>query len=197
MERCVRSARAAGVFREFHVFSDCSIAGARCYETGEAEVPAERQLLVYLSAGVKKLGFDYMVWLESGAVFRRVPGAVLRVLAGGPLHLPLLRELNDGNREAQVGAVYRAGGVLNAPYLADGGFWVVKRSAIEHVCALAAHGIALGEKAGLQLTGTEALGYVCQMLCGNPARHFVERHNDLWQRRSGGSPERAAIVLES
>ena len=60
---------------------------------------------------------------------------------------------------------------------------------MEHLCKLAAHGVALGRGLGLELTGAEALGYAGQMLCGDPAKHKRERHADLWRK--------AAILLEA
>lgn len=200
MERCIETARKVGVHREFCVFSDRQVVGAVCYEAGGVEAPEDRRFWVYLSAGVKKFAFDYAVWLSPGTVFRRVPGLVLRVLEGAPVHVPLVRKLkpeHGTDREKQLCAVYRDGGVRGEAWLADNGFWIVKLKAVEHICKLAAHGIALGKGLGLELTGAESLGYAGQMLCGDPEKHKRERHADLWGRKGEGLWREAAILLEA
>lgn len=187
MERCIKTARKVGVHREFCVFSDRQVVGAVCYEAGGVKAPEDRRFWVYLSAGVKKFAFDYAVWVSPGTVFRRVPGAVLRKLK--PEH--------GTDREKQLVAVYQDGGVRGEAWLADEGFWIVKLKAVEHLCKLAAHGIALGKGLGLELTGAEALGYAGQMLYGNPAKHKRERHADLWGRKGERLWRQAAILLEA
>lgn len=83
------------------------------------------------------------------------------------------------------------------PWLADEGFCVVRLKAVDHLCKLAAHGIALGKRFGLELTGAEALGYAGQMLCGDPAKHKRERHADLWGRKGERLWKEAAILVDA
>lgn len=56
---------------------------------------------------------------------------------------------------------------------------------MEYLCKLAAHGIALGKGLEWKLTGTDPLGYVERMLCGDPVKHERERHAYLWGGKVG------------
>ena len=200
MERCIKTARKVGVHREFCVFSDRQVVGAVCYEAGGVKAPEDRRFWVYLSAGVKKFLLTMRCGCRRERCFDEFRGAVLRVLEGAPVHVPLMRKLkpeHGTDREKQLGAVYQDGGVRGEAWLADDGFWIVKLKAVEHLCKLAAHGIALGKGLGLELTGAEALGYAGQMLCGDPVKHKRERHADLWGRKGERLWRKAAILLET
>lgn len=62
-------------------------------------------------------------------------------------------------------------------------FCVVKLKAVEHLCKSEAHDIVLGKGFGLELTGTESLDYVGQMLCGDPIKHKKERYISVGAER--------------
>lgn len=108
IERCIETARKVGVHREFCVFSDRQVVGAVGYEAGGVKSPEDRRFWVYLSAGIKEFAFDYAVWLSPGTVFRRVPGSVLRVLEGSPVHVPLVRKLKPEHGDGSGKAVVRS-----------------------------------------------------------------------------------------
>lgn len=89
MERCVESARDAGVFKEFHVMTDRPVKGAESYDAYEVELTDKLFKLVYLKAAISKLNFDYYVWLDADTVFQRNPRNLLTCLSRSPIHLPL------------------------------------------------------------------------------------------------------------
>lgn len=89
MERCVESARDAGVFKEFHVMTDRPVKGAESYDAYEVELTDKLFKLVYLKAAISKLNFDYYVWLDADTVFQRNPRNLLTCLSRSPIHMPL------------------------------------------------------------------------------------------------------------
>ena len=127
MERCVASARAAGVFKEFHVMTDRPIQGAESYEAYEVELTDKLFKLVYLKAAINKLNFDYYVWLDADTEFRRNPRNLLACLSRSPIHAPLEVNLSgliaqaDGGRSRDAGACADESGAgefidLDAPH---------------------------------------------------------------------------------
>ena len=89
MKRCVDSARNAGVFKEFHVFTDTPIEGCECYDCQSVAQTNGMYKLVYLKAGMSKLLFDHFVWIDADTLFRKNPWGVLSVLGKSPIHIPL------------------------------------------------------------------------------------------------------------
>ncbi len=73
MERCVRSAREAGVFKEFHVLTDRPLEGCECYDAYQIEKENGLFKLHYLKAGMSRLNFDYFVWIDADTLFARNP----------------------------------------------------------------------------------------------------------------------------
>jgi hypothetical protein len=94
MRECIRSAREAGVFRPFHVFTTEAIDGAECYEPFGIEKERHLFKLIYLRAGMTRLNFDYFVWVDADTRFRRNPEDLLGSLARAPLHVPLTTNLS-------------------------------------------------------------------------------------------------------
>ena len=52
MERCVASARTAGVNKDFHVFADRQISGCECYDAANIDCREAMFKLIYLKAGI-------------------------------------------------------------------------------------------------------------------------------------------------
>src|SRR2546425_9793507 len=92
MENCVRTARNAGVFKEFHVLTDRPLEGCECYDACQFENERGLFKLHYLKVGMIRLNFDYFIWLEADTVFVRNPLDLLAPLGRSPIHVPL--ELN-------------------------------------------------------------------------------------------------------
>src|SRR2546427_8208447 len=94
LERCVASARASGVFKEFHVLTDRAIAGCECYDAQQVETTSGLYQLIYLKAGISKLLFDYFIWIDADSWFVRNPKNVLDCLGKSPIHVPLATDLS-------------------------------------------------------------------------------------------------------
>ncbi len=86
MQTCVRSARAAGVTEDFHVWSDRAIAGAIAHDAGQFDKHLYHFKFDFLQKQAARLNYDYFVWLDADNYFVRHPGDVLRVLDGDAIH---------------------------------------------------------------------------------------------------------------
>lgn len=102
MERCVTSARRCGVFKEFHVLTDRSIESCLCYDAQSLDMSDGLFKLIYLKAGISKLLFDYLIWIDADSVFVRNPRKVLNCLRKSPIHVPLVTNLSQLDGEVML-----------------------------------------------------------------------------------------------
>ena len=204
MELCVESARKAGVFKEFHVFSDRHIPGCESYDAQDVDKEDGIFKLIYLQAGVSKLLFDYFIWIEPHTRFVRNPRNVLASLHHSPIHVPLLANLSALAANQQVNGnltstdyvrVMRESGVQNPVYHSLSAFWIIHRDAIDRVCELATHFRAASLREGHTMNVCATLGYAMQMLCGNPELHLVTKRPDLWACNDNSSFETTSGLL--
>src|SRR6185437_11382416 len=145
MERCVRTARQAGVFREFHVLTDRPLEGCGCYDAFQFEKEHGLFKLHYLKVGMDRLNFEYFIWLDADTVFVRSPVDVLGPLGKSPIHVPLelnLSRLNEdrvwkGASTHRLRELMCEQGIVNQAYLFSSAFWIVHHDAIDAVYDLA------------------------------------------------------------
>lgn len=200
MEDCVRTARAAGVFKEFHVLTDRPLAGCECYDAMQCDKGDGLFKLHYLKAGMSRLLFDYFVWVDADTVFVRNPVDVLAPLGRSPIHVPLEFNLSalaedrlwKGRSCLELRALLEQAGLSNQPYLSQSAFWIVRREAIDTVYELALEFFNRTKRDGRALNVDVALGFAMQILCGDPEAHLLTAHPDLWASddcRQGGCHE--------
>jgi hypothetical protein len=188
MERCVSSARAAGVFKEFHVLTDRPLEGCECYDAYECDKALGLFKLHYLKVGMSRLPFDYFIWLDPDTVFARNPVDILGVLGRSPFHVPLELDLTAVSVDAEwkgisclkLRELYIEAGILNRPYLCQSAFWIVRRDAIDTVYELAFQFVNLAKEKGTAVNVDTALGYAMQLLCADPEAHLLTRHPEVW-----------------
>src|SRR5512141_364068 len=65
MQTCVRSARAARVKEDFHVWSDRAIAGAIAHDAGQFDKHLYHFKFDFLQKQAARLNYDYFVWLDA------------------------------------------------------------------------------------------------------------------------------------
>lgn len=194
MEHCVRTARRAGVFKEFHVLTDRPLAECECYAAYQIEKTNGLFKLHYLKVGMSRLSFDYFVWLDADTVFVRNPIDVLAPLGKSPIHVPLEVNLSalpedsvwKGMSLWRVRDVMGEQGVANQVYLSGSAFWIIHHDAIEAVYDLALGFWHRAKEAGVNVDVSVALGYAMQILCANPEAHLLEAHADLWAGDDAG-----------
>lgn len=188
MENCVRTARGAGVFKEFHVLTDRPLDGCECYDAYQCDKAQGLFKLHYLKVGMSRLNFDYFIWIDADTVFMRNPVDVLGVLGRSPIHVPLEANLSALEEDRQwkgtscfkLRDFFRQSGIANQVYLSQSAFWIVHREAIDTVYELALKFWNEAKAAGMLLDVSAALGYAMQLLCGDPEAHLLTKCTDLW-----------------
>jgi hypothetical protein len=188
MERCVQTARKAGVFKQFHVLTDRQLLDCECYEAFALEKEYGLYKLHYLKAGVSRLPFDYLVWIDADSVFVKCPLDILRSVARSPIHVPLEVKCVDVPQQAVFRGVccttlqtlYSEAGIVDTPYLCRSAFWIVRRDAIDVVFELAFQFVNLSRAKGILVHVDAALGYAMQILCADPEAHCLASHSELW-----------------
>jgi hypothetical protein len=180
-EQMIASARALGVFHQFHVWTDQSVQDAICHELGELNKSGGMFKLAYLRDAASQLGYEYVIWLEPTARLAHFPGDPLRILQGSPVHVPLLVDLTARERALdqwcgcpvhEFIALMRACGVKHRRiYSADPSFFIVHREAIDTLFNLTFEFWEHCTKAGRRFTVAPLFAYAMHMLCGNPQLH--------------------------
>ncbi|MCS1407720.1 MAG: hypothetical protein M2R45_00880 [Verrucomicrobia subdivision 3 bacterium] len=206
LQACVNSARQAGVFREFHVFSDHPLKDCNTYDAMTAEAVEGIESLLYMKAGLSKLSFDCFIWIDPASRFCRNPNGPLAALNSAPIHVPLEFPVDekpsgfslDGLAAEAYGRLFTENGVYNRVYYARAAFWIVKRAAIDAVFDWAKRFMAAAEEAGHRLDERFAISYVTQLLGADPERHTWRQRPDLWSPDSGpdAAEKGSAIFLE-
>jgi hypothetical protein len=74
METCIASARKVGVTEDFHVWSDKEVTGAITHPCGNFNKHKYLFKFRFLLNEVKKLDYDYFIWLDADNIFTRHPG---------------------------------------------------------------------------------------------------------------------------
>lgn len=188
MKNCVRSARAAGVFKEFHVLTDRPLEGCECYDAYECDKAQGLFKLHYLKVGMSRLNFDCFIWLDADTLFLRNPVDILGALRRSPIHVPLQLNLAELSADREYNGVscfklrqlYLGAGVLNEPYASSSAFWIIRREAIEAVYDLAFQFVNSAREKGMTVSVDAALGYAMQLLCADPEAHHIMQHPELW-----------------
>lgn len=190
MQAVTDSARQVGDFKDFHVWTDRPIAGARCHPIADLDKTLYLFKLRFLRDHVSRLNYDYFVWLDADTYFVRHPGDLLRIMQGSPVHSSLE---SDACRPENVrpdwwgcslkdyATLMRFKGVRSASiYNVNAGFWIVHHDVIGRFCELAFEFWDLATAAGFEFTEEPPLAYATHMLCGNPYLHTLRHTAEVW-----------------
>lgn len=190
MQAVVDSAREAGVFKDFHIWTNRPIDQATCHHVKRLKKKLYLFKLHFLRDHVSKLNYDYFVWLDADTYFVRNPGDLLRVMHGSPVHSSLESDAcrTDNVREdwwdcslKNYALLMQFKGVRSkAIYNVNAGFWIVHHDVINTFCDLALDFWHFCKKAGFEFTEEPPLAYATHMLCGNPYLHTLRNTGDLW-----------------
>jgi hypothetical protein len=220
MVNCVRTARRAGVFRDFHVLTDRALEGCECYDAMECDKTDGLFKLHYLKVGMSRLPYDYFIWIDADSVFNRNPIDILAPLGKSPIHVPLevnLAALTEDRQWKGVSCfkwlnLFRDKGISNPPYLSRSAFWIVHREAIEAVYDLAMR-FSNEERQASDVSATDgansidsdiqfrnqvdvdaALGYAMQILCADSEAHRLECHPEVWASYVGHVAPQSPLI---
>lgn len=190
MESVIESARMVGVFKDFHVWSDTPVKGATTHPYKKLKKKHYLFKLDFLRKEVRKLNYDYFIWLDADCWFVRNPGDPLRVMQGSPVHSSLESDACDPASERpdwwgcslkNYATLMKFKGVRSkAIYNVNAGFWIVHRDVIDRFCDLAMDFWHFSKAAGYTFTEEPPLAYATHMLCGNPYLHTLRATSDLW-----------------
>jgi hypothetical protein len=190
MQSVIESARKVGVFKDFHIWTDKPIKGAISHEVKSFKKEHYLFKLDFLKNEVKKLDYDYYIWLDADSWFVRNPGDPLRVMQGSPVHSSLESDachpenVRDEWWDCSLknyAMLMRFRGVRSkAIYNVNAGFWIVQREVIDTFCNLAMDFWEFAKAAGQTFTEEAPLAYATHMLCGNPYLHTLRATSDLW-----------------
>ena len=189
MKSCIRSARAVGVKEDFHVFSDTNIPGATCHPAGDFNKACYLFKLTFLKQ-IAELDYDYFVFLDCDNWFVRHPGNLLNLMKGSPIHVlfecDCTRESNergdwwDCPLDEFVRLMTDLGVKSRSIFNVNGGFWIVKKSAVERVYDLARSFWYYARDEGYEFTEEAPLAYAAHMLIGNPYAHTLRTNRETW-----------------
>lgn len=191
MESVILSARAVGVFKDFHIWADRPVGGAINHPARKIDKAHYLFKFAFLRKFVKKLNYDYFIWLDADTWFVRDPGDILRVMHLSPVHSSL--ECNACNPRnvrqdwwgcplSMYARLMRVKGVnSDAIFNVNAGFWIVHHDVIDLFCDLAAEFWQFTQKVGYtDFTEEPPLAYATHMLCGNPYLHTLANTSDVW-----------------
>lgn len=185
----VASARRAGVREDFHVWTDREVPGAQCHPAGQFDNWGWLFKLVFLRDEVARLDYDYFIFLDADSWFVRAPEDPGRWIEDTPLHIPFGADLTlappralwwEYPVETHI-ALMRAAGVRHASlYNVNAGLFIVRRDAIETVCALANQYWSFCQRHGVLCVDEPLLAYVSQRLTRFPERHTLAVSHAFW-----------------
>ena len=187
---CVRSARAVGVFLDFHLWSDKPVPETVHHPLAALNKAHYLFKLLILRDEVTRLNYDWFVWLDAYTWFVRHPGDVLRVLAGAPVHASLESDACRADNQrpdwwgcplGKYAALMRSMGVRSrAIFNVNAGFWIVHHDVARTFCELALNFWAFCQHQGQAFTEEAPIAYAVHLLCGNPYAHTLRATADLW-----------------
>lgn len=149
MQTCIQSARKVDVVEDFHIYSDQPIEGAIVHPCGEFSKNNYLFKFKFLLNEVKKLDYDYFVWLDADNYFVKHPGEGVydKLLENNKIFVQLENECpgisckrNDwwGIPIHFWEQTLRYKGVTsNKTWNTNAGLWVVKKEYIEEFYQLA------------------------------------------------------------
>jgi hypothetical protein len=185
MQDCIRSARAAGIWNDFHVFAARAIPGAITYDLDSFEEHHGYFPLLYLKEGVAKLNYDYFVWVDADMRFIRKPIMFLSYLRSSPLHVPLWIPEEFGIKiDERSEACMRKWGLTGGLYHAEACIWIVAKVAIDRLFQICIGFRNQCLEWGYDVGFDVGLAYAMQALCGDPRSHKYDRNTDLTEVES-------------
>lgn len=193
METCIESARRAGVKEDFHVWSDRDIAGAITHPCGTFNKEHYLFKFRFMYNEVKKLDYDYFIFLDADNFFVRHPGEGTfdLLLRNNKMFCQMENDCTSKlvKRKDWWGIpikfypqTFKYKGVKsNRIWNTNAGFWIVRKEAIDEVYVMAmdfwfyAH-----HELGIKLTEEAPLAYVGHMLQSDLDQCTLYNTSKIW-----------------
>lgn len=190
MRALIKSARKVGVTENFHVWSDQHIPGAITHDAGAFKKDHYMFKIDFLQREVKKLFYDWFVFIDADSYFVRHPGDITRYTMNSPVHVCMESDcVNPGNYRKDwwdcplptYCQLMRDKGVKHHKiFNMNAGLWVVHRDVIDTVHRLAYEFWNYADSKGYKFTEEAPLAYVGHMLMANPYKHTLKMTPELW-----------------
>ncbi|CCB87438.1 putative uncharacterized protein [Parachlamydia acanthamoebae UV-7] len=189
LQNLVHSFREVGMEEDFIAFSDRPIQGA----TQTIITPSfDKKFYLFKFSFLKwfiNQNYDYVVFLDSDNFFVRHTPNLLELMNDTPIHTFFECDLSypaerktwwECPLEKYVSMMHDCGITSEKVYNINGGFFIIKREAIQLVCELAQDFWTYAAEQGFLLTDEPPLAYAAQMLCGDIEKHLLKNHFDIW-----------------
>ncbi len=192
LQTLVNSFHAVGMQEDFHVFSDRKILGATTHpikKLTEFERKTFFFKFTFLRSFMKELNYRYFVFLDADNYFVRKMPSILGLMQNSPIHasfesdctlLSKRKIWHDCPLPKYVEMMRQCGVTSESVYNVNGGFFIVKKEAIELVCSLAEDFWKYCASQGYVFTEEPSLAYAMHMLCEDPKCHLLRSNSDIW-----------------
>jgi hypothetical protein len=174
---------------DFHAFCDRPIQGAETHLIADFEKRYFLFKFLFLQNHVKKLDYDYFVFLDADNYFVRPPPPLLDLMQGSPIHSFFESDCTALSKRPKwhkcplpeyVRMMRECGVISEKVYNVNGGFFIAKREAIDTICGMALDFWKYALLNGYMFTEEPPLAYVTHMLCVKPENHLLWTHSDVW-----------------
>lgn len=190
LQGLVSSFHAVGMQDDFHVFSDRDVIGAKRHPIGHFDKRGCFFKFKFLQDQVKQWDYQHYIYIDADSLFVRKPKPLLGLLQGSPLHLFCEGDCTRADMkdkhwwgcplEDYVKLMRDCGVVSDRVYHVNGGFFIIKREAVDLVCDLAYDFARYATRCGILLPDEPAWAYAMHMLCVDPDGHLLSKHTDVW-----------------
>lgn len=189
LQALVDSFRGVGMEGDFHVFSDRKIEGAITHLVAPFDKRGFFFKFAFLQSQLVLMDYDYFIYIDSDCLFVRKPPDLLSLVASSPIHFSLetviagdVLQKNWWNcpLSEYVGMMRECGVTSKEIYTLNGGFFILRREAIETACGLAQDFFEYAQARGHIFPDEPLWGYAMHMLCEDPKKHLLSDHWDVW-----------------
>lgn len=189
LQTLVHSYHAAGMQDDFYVICDRDIEGATTHHIKKFDKNFFFFKFFFLKNIIKNLEYKYFIYLDADNYFVRKPPPFHHLLQNSPIHaflesdctLPSIRKEWHSCPLPEVVRLMRECGITEEHvYAVNGGYFMVKREAIDTICDLAQDFWKHSFLNGYVFTEEPSLAYATQMLCENPQEHLQSRNSEIW-----------------
>lgn len=189
VQALVDSYKSKGGLLDIHAFTDRQIDGAINHPIEKFDKQHYLFKIHFLKNFVKKLGYDYYIFLDADTYCVRPPEDFLDLLCGDKFHVfmesdctgPLRRDHWRDCPISEYVRLMRECGVEHASiFNINAGMFIVAHEAIDVVCGLAEDFWEFGYRNGYVFTEEAPLAYAAQMLYACPEDHLLWRYPEIW-----------------
>jgi hypothetical protein len=189
LQTLVDSYRNVGMPYDFYAFCDRNISGAILHPIETFDKSLFIFKYTFLRKYIKELDYRYFVYLDADNFFVRQPPPLLDLMQKSTLHTFLECDCTQPSKRKEwqccplpeyVSLMRECGVMSEKIYNVNGGFFMVKREAIDLMCDLMEDFWKYSFRKGYVLTDEAPLAYATHMLCADPQQHLLKFNPHYW-----------------